>query len=208
MHLQQNGERTKNLRLKNIVRSITSTTQHTLSLVSYPTTVAPKACQKCADIWRLCTHISRINLRNFFWKKGRWNGQPTQSTAKHIFPRKITQVGPRGWGPYIIGPRHKKVWERLAYSIAIYCDISYCNPCIVICNVSPDSCWYTALIAVNVYFMYFGLFSKENCTLWVVLPIIHNLYVRQEHRCLSLLCVFSRSLDGRLVMTVLHIQCK
>ncbi len=34
---------------------------------------------------------------------------------------------------------------RLAYSIAMYCNISYRNPCIVIRIVSPDSCQYTAL---------------------------------------------------------------
>ncbi len=35
---------------------------------------------------------------------------------------------------------------RLAYSIAMYCNISYRNPCIVIRIVSPDSCQYTAPI--------------------------------------------------------------
>ncbi len=35
---------------------------------------------------------------------------------------------------------------RLAYSIAMYRNISYRNPCIVICIVSPDSCQYTALV--------------------------------------------------------------
>ncbi len=34
---------------------------------------------------------------------------------------------------------------RLAYSIAMYRNISYRNPCIVIRIVSPDSCQYTAL---------------------------------------------------------------
>ncbi len=36
---------------------------------------------------------------------------------------------------------------RLAYSIAMYCNISYRNPCIVIRIVSPDSCQYTALVS-------------------------------------------------------------
>ncbi len=35
---------------------------------------------------------------------------------------------------------------RLAYNIAMYRNISYRNPCIVIRIVSPDSCQYTALM--------------------------------------------------------------
>ncbi len=35
---------------------------------------------------------------------------------------------------------------RLAYSIAMYRNISYRNPCIVMRIVSPDSCQYTALV--------------------------------------------------------------
>ncbi len=35
---------------------------------------------------------------------------------------------------------------RLAYSIAMYRNISYRNPCIVIRIISPDSCQYTALL--------------------------------------------------------------
>ncbi len=37
---------------------------------------------------------------------------------------------------------------RLAYSIAMYRNISYRNPCIVIRIVSPDSCQYTALVYI------------------------------------------------------------
>ncbi len=39
---------------------------------------------------------------------------------------------------------------RLAYSIAMYRNISYRNPCIVMRIVSPDSCQYTALIIMKV----------------------------------------------------------
>ncbi len=38
---------------------------------------------------------------------------------------------------------------RLAYSIAMYRNTSYRNPCIVIRIVSPDSCQYTALITTH-----------------------------------------------------------
>ncbi len=34
---------------------------------------------------------------------------------------------------------------------------------------------------------------KENCTSWKMWQFIQNPSVRQEHRCLSLLCAFSRS---------------
>ncbi len=40
---------------------------------------------------------------------------------------------------------------RLAYSIAMYRNISYRNPCIVIRIVSPDSCQYTALIYTHTH---------------------------------------------------------
>ncbi len=43
---------------------------------------------------------------------------------------------------------------RLAYSIAMYRNISYRNPCIVIRIVSPDSCQYTALVSVELLIVF------------------------------------------------------
>ncbi len=45
---------------------------------------------------------------------------------------------------------------------------------------------------------------KENCTFWGGLAYHpQSLHVRQEQKCLSLLCVFSWSVDGHRALAVL-----